>query len=961
MAGDFRAWDVTWASVPGGIDYQNFGCTGVNLTAEYTGDAACFTSLMQTATSAPLSGVFSLSTREGETPLLTHNASAAEASAALSTLSIVANVTLLHALPGGRNGGTYRITFSGTDEDTDLLDVKTTHLNGTGAKASVRRVVPGTRWGGEFALSFGGLETASLRFDASSDEVRHAIINLGVAEDVIVERETRETGFQWKVTFPGDPMGPMDLMEVTIDIVLLSGSHANVYRLSDGIDPVGGTFTLSTGGSTTVPIAWNATALEIESALEFLPSVGDVRVSVPDQSSPSVSSAWLVEFTTLGSPSNLGDLPLLQSDGLYLDGSGVTVAVTEVSTGCCAVEVTANGGTDYSSDGVSFGYQERPIVKQLSPQSGPASGGTSVTVVGTGFYPPRRDESVKDGRDLVCVFGIWMEAQATLINSTAVECVTPSTMRSGAVAVSVRWDGSVTASLSIAAFVYFEDVSLQHMSPSRGSNLGGIYTTLHVGQGSFIGVAEVSCVIEVRLPSNLTTAGFLSKEYLSKAELHDIGKGESYSCFIPGIDDFFGGAEASTWANGAWGATGIVRLSGNGGQDRTGHLLFSYHPVVRAANLDPPLGEDSGGTLVTVTGSGFVGEDEDNDLLCRFGHAREVPARFVSTTAIECRTPLHRNVPSVQSVVVDAATPFSEINEVLLRVPRSSLDNTTTSPLSGSWTLKLEDEVSWDLAPNASAPDVSAALSAMPNVGNVSVTVNHEIEVMSALGRVRDITVWTVTFIARGGDVPEMIGDSSNLFGGSATGAPDVVVRTIQDGHEGDGVVPEVQVLWTNRSDLIPETQVVTIALGSDQAAEVQVVSLAADVVLSGEFLLTYPGVGSVLVAHDASSLAMRASIQSMGSSIGQVKVSRGRTGMHGNTWSVTFDNLEGDRPEMVAENSTLRMSSAAGTVVLQVQTEVNGTEAIGGTFELGFGADSTGPLVHDVTAWEVESALEAL
>lgn len=152
-----------------------------------------------------------------------------------------------------------------------------------------------------------------------------------------------------------------------------------------------------------------------------------------------------------------------------------------------------------------------------------------------------------------------------------------------------------------------------------------------------------------------------------------------------------------------------------------------------------------------------------------------------------------------------------------------------------------------------------------------------------------------------------------------------------------------------------------------------QRVTLAADSALSGEFSLTYPGVGSTApLAHHVSSEVLEAAVRALGSEIGgAITVSRARTGVRGYAWMVTFDHLGvGDRPQMIATNVSLQARDG-GRVALQVDTLINGTAAISGTFELGMfevspggnGRDpeTTGPLSHDAPAWEVEAALEAL
>lgn len=152
---------------------------------------------------------------------------------------------------------------------------------------------------------------------------------------------------------------------------------------------------------------------------------------------------------------------------------------------------------------------------------------------------------------------------------------------------------------------------------------------------------------------------------------------------------------------------------------------------------------------------------------------------------------------------------------------------------------------------------------------------------------------------------------------------------------------------------------------------------MAANEALSGEFTVTYPGVGTTEpLAHDASSEVVASAIRALDDPddvlIGAVAVTRSRTGVRGYAWTVTFDNLgEGNRQQLVvAATTSLETRTTDGTFSLGVDTLVDGVEAIGGSFEISFtdpAADdgeqeSTGPLgVHNVSAREVEAAVEAM
>ncbi len=158
---------------------------------------------------------------------------------------------------------------------------------------------------------------------------------------------------------------------------------------------------------------------------------------------------------------------------------------------------------------------------------------------------------------------------------------------------------------------------------------------------------------------------------------------------------------------------------------------------------------------------------------------------------------------------------------------------------------------------------------------------------------------------------------------------------------------------------------------------QVQIVTLAANEALSGDFTVTYPGIGSTQpLAHDASAEVFASALRALddpdGIIGGAVTVSRSRTGARGYAWTVTFDDLAaGDRPQLVvAETISLETRTTDGIFSLVADTVADGVAAIGGSFEILFAdetvgdgtEESTGPLAaQNVSVREVEAAVEAL
>ncbi|MEU8822292.1 IPT/TIG domain-containing protein [Streptomyces sp. NPDC048636] len=209
----------------------------------------------------------------------------------------------------------------------------------------------------------------------------------------------------------------------------------------------------STGGGTTVTITGTnlggATAVHFGSKLATITANTPTSVTV---TSPSGTGVVDVTVTTPGGTSNplqffyvgapfksslsASSGPLIGGNTLTINGTGLstatnvafgtnnaTPAIVSDSTltvtvpagtgaGSVPVTVTTAGGTN---NGLTYTYVDVPTVTGFAPTSGPASGGTAVTITGTNF-----------GTTQSVTFG-GVAAPFTVINSTSLSAVTPPT------------------------------------------------------------------------------------------------------------------------------------------------------------------------------------------------------------------------------------------------------------------------------------------------------------------------------------------------------------------------------------------------------------------------------------------------------------------------------------------------------------------------------------------------------
>ena len=193
-----------------------------------------------------------------------------------------------------------------------------------------------------------------------------------------------------------------------------------VTSVSPNIGPVaGGTSVTITGtgftGGTAVQFGGTAASsfsVDSSSQITAISPAGtgtvDIRVTTPGGTSTLLAAD---QFTYVAAPTvtsvspNIG--PVAGGTSVTITGTGFTGATavhfggtvgsytvnTDISmtatspagTGTVDVTVTAPGGTSATSPADQFTYIPAPVVTLIAPSSGPAAGGTSVIITGTGF------------------------------------------------------------------------------------------------------------------------------------------------------------------------------------------------------------------------------------------------------------------------------------------------------------------------------------------------------------------------------------------------------------------------------------------------------------------------------------------------------------------------------------------------------------------------------------------------
>ena len=251
---------------------------------------------------------------------------------------------------------------------------------------------------------------------------------------------------------------------------------------------------------------------------------------------------------------------------IVVNDSSLTVITPAHPAGTVDVAVYSAAGarSTWKSTAV-YMYEEvaRPRVSGVSPSSGPAAGGTTVTITGSGFTGT---ENVRFGEKYA-----W---DLTVADDSHLRVTTPESPP-GLVPVSVKNDVGVGSSQEPSAmFLYeFPFPELTSISPSSGSTLGG--TVVSITGSGLSGATEVQ----------------------------------------------FGGIRGTglTVIDDRWltvisppnppGTVGISVINpDHAGNSAGAASVFRYDiPVPKLSTISPSSGPTAGGTVVIITGSGFTG------------------------------------------------------------------------------------------------------------------------------------------------------------------------------------------------------------------------------------------------------------------------------------------------------------------------------------------------------------------
>jgi len=472
-------------------------------------------------------------------------------------------------------------------------------------------------------------------------------------------------------TAPARPAGLVDVSVTNSDGQVSTLAGAYVYLVAPAVTsltPASGT----TGGGTVVTIAGtgfsqNATvtvggtacaSVTVSSSIEITcttpaHAAGAVDVVVTNNNGLAGTASGAFTYVATAAPTLTSLSPAIGPTGggatVTLTGTGflngmtvkmggsscTSVTVTATTTATCitpshqagAVDIVITN-TDAQTASLSSGYTFflAPTITSVAPLVGTTSGGTSVTIRGTGF---RLGATV--------TFGI-LDCPVTVLFPTELTCTAPAHSAGFVDVLVTNLDGQSV--LKDDGYLYTAAPTLTSISPASGPTSGGTTVTLtgtNFTPGITVTVGGVSCSsVSVVSPTSLTC----------------------------------------TTGNHAVGAVDVVMTDSNA---LTASLVsgFTYIATPTVTSVSPASGTTAGGITITITGTIFLaGATVTVD-----GQACTSPT-VVSSTEITCVVPAH-SAGVVDIVVTNTAGPSGTGSGLYTYILAPAPTVTSISPASG--------------------------------------------------------------------------------------------------------------------------------------------------------------------------------------------------------------------------------------------------------------------------------------
>lgn len=175
---------------------------------------------------------------------------------------------------------------------------------------------------------------------------------------------------------------------------------------------------------------------------------------------------------------------VLSSSVVWLSEEEILCVAPPRMKGVVNVEISSNGGADFSTNYAQFTYHEPLVVTSIWPSmGGGVLGGTSISVHGSGFA---------NEVELVCLFGNSV-VDAEYFSDSLIKCSSPPNVP-GLVSFKVSrdgYDGNTHFANGQHQFLYLREPSVYLVRPNKGKIQGGV--AVFVTGTNFVNSTSLGC------------------------------------------------------------------------------------------------------------------------------------------------------------------------------------------------------------------------------------------------------------------------------------------------------------------------------------------------------------------------------------------------------------------------------------------------------------------------------------
>ena len=477
------------------------------------------------------------------------------------------------------------------------------------AAGGVTVVITGTNFTGTACpagVTFGGTAATSCHVDSDTQITAvtppHAVGNVNVV--VTNDGASTDNGTADDFTYVANAIPSVTGLSPSTGSTL-----GGVTITVNGTNFLGAT-QVNFGGTMLVPFNVNNTTLQVLNPAHG-PGVVDVFVTTPGGTSANTGSdnftytaagPTVTAVAPPGGPLAGGNTVTVTGTGLTgatqvtfggvpgtgISGSDTSLTVTAPAhvAGTVDVLVTTPVGTSSNTAADDYVYGSAPTITLLTPATGPVAGGMLVTITGTNLT----------GASAVS-FGGTPGTSVTVVNATTVTVISPA-HAAGTVDVTVTTASGTSTNTAADDFTFSAAPFITGVAPASGGTVGG--TSVVITGSGFTGVTAV------------TFGGTAATTFTVNSNTQITATSPAHTA---GTVDIVATSPAGTSAN-----------------TTADNFVYGSGPAI--TSVSPAQGPIAGGTVVTITGTGFTGATA-----VKFGSTAASTFTVVSDTQITATSP----------------------------------------------------------------------------------------------------------------------------------------------------------------------------------------------------------------------------------------------------------------------------------------------------------------------------------